>query len=57
MKKLNKKSCTREYSENYYRNVSNIKKNKTYSKEFDFEEFLQIVGLWFYEKSKGFFET
>ena len=56
MKQLKNKSSRSQYSENYYRNNPNTRKSQTASNSFNFEEFLQIAGLWFYEKSRKYFE-
>jgi hypothetical protein len=56
MGELKNKSSREEYSDNYYRSNPNTKKKETHSKSFDFEEFLEIVGMWFYDKSKKYFE-
>lgn len=57
MKTLNNKSVRNEYSENYYRNNPNTRKDlKQEKREFSIDELFEILGLWFYDKSKKYFE-
>lgn len=45
-----------EYSDNYIKSNPNTRKYEGYNKQFDLDEFMEIVGEWLYTKLNIYFE-